>query len=171
MRSLLAFLALSLAAPAWCAESAPPLPADASVSGGKTMMANVVVNSGRLEWTPYKRDLSRWLTLSYQDRRATPEPARFAMRAPLAGDPARGKSLAWEWCVNCHALPGDAWPGSVGGAMLHYKQFKHPDALVFQQIYDSRIFNPSTVMPPYGSFGLLAEQDIRDLVAYLQSLE
>jgi sulfur oxidation c-type cytochrome SoxX len=158
----------ALSAPvAWCAG----LPADASVSHGKTMEPKVVVDSGHLEWTPYKHDLTRWLTLSYQDRRPTPEPASFNMKEPLAGDAARGKKLAWEWCNVCHALPGDEWPGTVGSPMAHYKQFKHPDALVFQQIYDARIFNPQTVMPAFGTFGLLAEQDIRDLVAYLQSIE
>jgi sulfur oxidation c-type cytochrome SoxX len=165
---LLLILAALLAPVAWCAD---PLPPDASVSGGKTMVAKVIVNSGRLEWVPHKRDLTPWLTLSYQDRRATPEPARFAMKSPLNGDVARGKALAWEWCVTCHTLPGDEWPGSVGSSMLHYKNFKHPDALVFQQIYDSRVYNPTTVMPPFGRLGLLNEQNIGDLVAYLQSLE
>ncbi len=165
---LLLVLAAFLASTAWCAD---PLPSDASVSGGKTMVAKVIVNSGRLEWVPHKRDLTPWLTLSYQDRRATPEPARFAMKTPLNGDAARGKALAWEWCVTCHALPGDDWPGSVGNPMLHYKQFKHPNPLVFQQIYDARVYNPTTIMPPFGRFGLLNEQDIGDLVAYLQSLE
>ena len=169
MRFTLAGLALLLAAPVWCAESA--LPADAAVSGGKTMAPQVVVNSGRLEWAPYQRDLTRWLTLSHQDRRATPEPTRFEMKLPLNGDAARGKALAWEWCIACHTLPGDEWPGTVGSPMAHYKQFKHPDVLVFQQIFDARVFNPQTVMPAFGSFGLLAEQDIRDLVAFLQSIE
>jgi sulfur-oxidizing protein SoxA len=166
MRSLLVLAAL-LAPVAWCAD----LPADASLSAGKTAVAKVILNSGRLAWVPHKRDLTGWLTLSYQDRRATPEPVRFELKAPLNGDVARGKALAWEWCATCHALPGDEWPGSVGSPMLHYKQFKHPDALVFQQIYDSRVFNPNTVMPPFGRFGLLTEQEIGDLVAYLQSNE
>lgn len=167
MRYLLAVLALLLATPVWCTD----LPSDASVSGGKTLAPQIIVNSGRLVWAPYKRDFSRWLTLSYQDRRATPEPTRFAMKSPLAGDKSRGKALAWEWCIACHTLPGDEWPGNVGSPMAHYKQFKHADDLVFQQIYDARIFNPNTVMPAFGTFELLAEQDIRDLVAYLQSIE
>jgi len=171
MRFTLAGLALLFAAPVWCDEPAQTVPPDASVSGGRTMVAKVIVNSGQLEWAPYKRDLSSWLTLSSQDRRSTPEPAHFAMKAPLNGDAARGKALAWEWCIACHTLPGDEWPGTVGSPMAHYKQFKHPDALVFQQIFDARVFNPNTVMPLFGTFGLLAEQDIRDLVAYLQSIE
>ena len=171
MRFALAGLVLLLATPAWCAESAQPLPADASVSNGKTLVAKVVVNSGRLEWVPHNRDLTRWPTLSYQDRRATPEPKRMEMKAPTQGVAARGKALAWEWCIACHALPGDEWPGTVGSPMWHYKQHKHADALVFQQIFDARVFNPNTVMPAFGTFGLLAEQDIRDLVAYLQNIE
>jgi sulfur oxidation c-type cytochrome SoxX len=166
MRLLLLIAAL-LAPAARCAD----LPADASTNGGKTMVAKVVVNSGHLEWVPHKRDLTPWLTLSYQDRRATPEPARFAMKSPLNGKVGRGQALAWEWCVTCHTLPGDEWPGNVGNSMLHYKKFNHPDALVFQQIYDARVYNPTTTMPPFGRFGLLNEQDIGDLVAYLQSLE
>lgn len=167
MRLSLAGLALLIATPVWCAD----IPSDAGVSDGKTMAPQIVVNSGRLEWAPYKRDLTRWLTLSYQDRRATPEPTRFAMKPPLSGDQARGKALAWEWCIACHTLPGDEWPGNVGSPMTHYKQHKHADALVFQQIFDPRVFNPNTVMPAYGTFKLLAEQEIRDLVAYLQSIE
>lgn len=171
MRFILAGLALLFASSAWSAESAQQLPADASISSGKTMAPQVIVNSGRLDWEPHKRDFSRWPTLSYQDRRATPEPTRFEMQGPLAGDKARGKALAWEWCIACHTLPGDEWPGTVGSPMAHYKQYKHPDHLVFQQIFDARIFNPKSVMPAFGSFGLLAEQDIRDLVAYLQNID
>lgn len=171
MRFLAAGLAILLAAPAWCADSAPSLPADASVSGGKTMVPKVVVNSGRLEWVPSKRDLTRWPTLSYLDRRSTPEPRRGELKGPTNGDAARGKALAWEWCIACHTLPGDEWPGSVGSPMWHYKQYGHADALVYQQIFDARVFNPYTVMPAFGTFGVLADQDIRDLVAYLQSIE
>lgn len=160
-------LSIFLAAPAWSAES----PSDASVRGGKTMEPKIIVNSGRLEWVPHKRELGAWPTLSYQDRRATPEPQRAAMTAPTKGDAARGKSLAWTWCIACHTLPGDEWPGTVGSPMWHYKQYNHADALVYQQIFDPRVFNPHTVMPAYGTFGLLADQDIRDLVAYLQSIE
>ncbi len=160
-------IALFLAPSAWSAD----VPADASISGGKTMEPKIIVNSGRLEWVPHKRDLTPWPTLSYQDRRATPEPRRVAMTPPTQGDRERGKALAWQWCITCHTLPGDEWPGSVGSPMWHYKQYGHADALVYQQIFDARVFNPHTVMPAFGTFGLLADQDIRDLVAYLQSIE
>lgn len=164
---LLLILASFLVFPAWSAD----LPADASVSGGKTMEPKINVNSGRLDWVPHKRDLTPWPTLSYQDRRATPEPRRGEMTPPTNGDRHRGKALAWQWCITCHTLPGDEWPGSVGNPMWHYKQHNHADALVYQQIFDARVFNPHTVMPAFGTFGLLGDQEIRDLVAYLQSIE
>lgn len=167
MRFLPLAWAVFLAFPAWSAG----VPADASVQDGRTVEPKVVVNSGRLEWVPHKRDLTSWPTLSYQDRRATPEPKRGDYTAPTQGDRARGKALAWAWCIACHTLPGDEWPGTVGSPMWHYKQYNHDDSLVFQQIYDPRVFNPNTVMPAFGTFGLLTDQDIRDLVAYLQSIE
>jgi len=55
--------------------------------------------------------------------------------------------------------------------LLGFKKHNYPNELVFQQIFDARAFNPNSVMPPYGTFGLLNEQEIRDLVAYLQSLD
>lgn len=42
---------------------------------------------------------------------------------------------------------------------------------MYQQIWDRRIANPATEMPPFGSNGVLADQDIRDIIAYLQSLK
>ena len=167
MRRILAGLILSFANPLLAGD----LPADASGSVGKTLVAKVVVNSGRLEWVTHKRDLTPWPTLSYQDHRPTPEPRRVEAPVPINGDAVRGKMLAWDWCITCHTMPGDEWPGSVGSPMWHYKQHNHANGLVYQQIFDARVFNPNTVMPAFGTFGLLADQDIRDLVAYLQSIE
>jgi sulfur-oxidizing protein SoxX len=141
----------------------------------RTVVPKVVVDSGRLEWVPFKHDLTLWPSLSYEDRRPTPTPRKVMLEEPLNGDPARGRELALArekgYCIVCHELPGEAWPGTVGAKVLNFKQHKYPNALVFQQIFDSRTFNPNSVMPPYGTFGILNEQEIRDLVAYLQSLD
>jgi len=153
------------------------IPADAAVdpnSPHKTLKPKVVANSGRLEWVPHERDLTPWLTLSRLDRRETPRPRKVELAGPLAGDAERGRAIAFSGrgnCLNCHALPGDDWPGSFGSPLIGYGRHQHRDADVYQQIFDARIFNPNSVMPPYGTFGLLSEQDIRDLVAYLQSLK
>lgn len=140
-----------------------------------TLEPKVVVNSGRLEWVPFKRDLTHWPSLSYEDKKSTPKPRKVTLDEPLNGNPERGRELALArdkgYCIVCHELPGEAWPGTVGAILLNFKKHNYPNELVFQQIFDARAFNPVSVMPPYGTFGILNEQEIRDLVAYLQSLE
>lgn len=158
--------------------SGTDLPSDWAVNPAEVNMTvepKVVVNSGRLEWLPFKRDLTRWPSLSYEDKRPTPKVRKVSLTEPLNGDPVRGHELALArdkgYCIVCHELPGDPWPGSAGAFLKGYKKHKYPNELVFQQIFDSRAFNPNSVMPPYGTFGVLSEQEIRDLVAYLQSLD
>jgi sulfur oxidation c-type cytochrome SoxX len=165
---------------AWLAQSSSGtgLPADWAVNPvevNMTVEPKVLVNSGRLEWVPFKRDLTRWPSLSYDDKRPTPKARKVGLTEPLNGDPARGRELALArdkgYCIVCHELPGEPWSGSVGALLLGFKKHNYPNELVFQQIFDARAFNPNSVMPPYGTFGLLNEQEIRDLVAYLQSLD
>lgn len=140
-----------------------------------TLEPKVVVNSGRLEWVPFRRDLTLWPSLSHEDKRPTPKPRKVTLEEPLNGDPVRGRELALArdkgYCIVCHEIPGEVWPGTVGAKVLNFKQHHYPNELVFQQIFDARAFNPNSVMPPYGTFGILNEQEIRDLVAYLQSLD
>jgi sulfur-oxidizing protein SoxX len=170
----LVWLALTLGVPA----RAAGLPPDAAVNPAapnKTLEPKVVPNSGRLEWTPFKRDLTSWPTLSHEDKRPTVKPRKVKLAGPLNGDAARGKEIAQRadkgYCVVCHQLPGEDWPGTIGLNLNRFKQRQYADAAVYQQIFDARVLNPNTVMPPYGSNSILTEQEIRDLVAYLQSIE
>jgi sulfur oxidation c-type cytochrome SoxX len=153
-------------------------PPDAAVdmnTPNKTLVPKVVPNSGRLEWVPHDRDLTRWTTLSHADKRDASRPRTAVPSLPLNGDSARGREIAMSPargnCVTCHRLPGDDWPGTVGNSLLQYKKYEYTAERIYQQIYDPRVFNPTSVMPPYGSHNLLKEQEIRDLVAYLQSIE
>ncbi len=180
MRNLLSFalIGLALVLPAQAQQMAPGFPGDAAVDLGqekKTLKPRVVPNSGRLEWMPAERDLTSWTTLSHLDQRDARRPQRVTLEEPLAGNPMRGRDIAMAKsrgnCVACHELPGDPWPGTVGNSLLNYQRRGMSDARVYQQIYDARIFNPQTVMPPYGTNNLLNEQELRDLVAYLQNLE
>ncbi|HNA28979.1 MAG TPA: sulfur oxidation c-type cytochrome SoxX [Thiobacillaceae bacterium] len=170
----LAWLALFGAAAVHGADP-PPDAAVNPAAPSKTLEPKVVVNSGRLEWVPYKRDLTPWPTLSHEDKRPTVKPRKVKLSMPLNGDPARGREIALRpdrgYCVVCHQVPGEDWPGTVGTPLLHFKQHDYADGAVFQQIFDPRVINPQSVMPPYGANGILTEQDIRDLVAYLQSIE
>jgi sulfur oxidation c-type cytochrome SoxX len=157
---------------------AADLPPDAAVDPGtpnKTVVPKVVPNSGKLEWVPYDRDLTPWITLSHADKRDAVRPRKVTLTLPLNGDPARGKEIAMSPkrgnCVTCHRLPGDQWPGTVGSSLLQYKKYEYTADRIYQQIYDPRVFNPYSVMPPFGSHNLLGDQEIRDLVAFLQSIE
>jgi L-cysteine S-thiosulfotransferase len=168
---------LGIAAFASCARAAE-FPTDAVVdpaTPNKTLVPKVVPNSGKLEWVPHDRDLTPWLTLSHADKRSAIRPLKATLTLPLNGDSARGKAIAMSPkrgnCVACHRLPGDDWPGTVGNSLLQYKKYEYTADRIYQQIYDPRQFNPYSVMPPFGSHNLLGDQEIRDLVAFLQSIE
>lgn len=174
IRTLLAFASTALAATAWSAG----LPSDAAVNPAAptmTLEPKVVVNSGRLEWVPFRRDLSAWPTLSYEDKRPTEKVRKVTMAGPLNGDPARGRDLALRrdkgYCVICHQLPSEKWPGTVGVSLTGFKRHNYDDSKVYQQIFDPRVNNPNSAMPPYGTNRILNDQEIRDLVAFLQSIE
>ncbi len=181
MRTGNKFLCLFVfAANAWVVNwaAAGELPSDFAADPSAvnlTVVPKVVVNSGRLEWTPFSRDLTHWPSLSHEDKRPTLKPRKVILSEPLNGDPVRGRQLAMArdkgYCIVCHELPGEDWPGTVGARLLNFKKNNYPNELVFQQIFDARSFNPNSVMPPFGTFGILTEQEIRDLVAYVQSLD
>ncbi len=141
----------------------------------KTLAPKVVVDSGQLHWVPHFIDFSQWPTLCKDETRTIPSPQMAHYVAPLRGDAARGRVIAMDpWrgnCVTCHEIPGEEWPGTFGASLHHYKQRRHTDANLYQQIFDVRITAPRAVMPPFGPLGILSDQEIRDLVAYLQSLE
>lgn len=141
----------------------------------KTLWPLPVKNSGELKYNEHRQDLSKWPTLSYEDTRPTRAPQKVTLSGPLNGDPNKGKEIAMNTqrgnCWACHALPGDAQPGSGGPPLLTIGTWGYSDAHIYQQIWDRRAANPDTIMPPYGTNGVLSDQDIRDVVAYLQSLK
>lgn len=172
---LLAFAVLAAAVPAFSQQA---LPSDLLIDpAGKnrTLFPFATPNSGVVKYSEHRRDLTPWPSLSYEDKRPTLMPQRVILHEPLAGNAERGKQVAMNTqlgnCWACHALPGDAQPGAGGPPLLAFKTRGYSDAHVYQQIYDARVANPNTLMPPYGTFGTLTEQNLRDLTAYLQSIE
>jgi sulfur oxidation c-type cytochrome SoxX len=166
---------LLAASAAWASE---PLPADWLIdpaTKNKTVFPFPTPNSGKLTYNAHRRDLTPWTSLSYEDKRPTPRPHKAELTEPLNGDIERGKKIAMNTqggnCWACHALPGDAQPGVGGPPLLSFKTRGYTDAHVYRQIYDARVANPQTLMPPYGTFGTLSDQDIRDLTAFLQSID
>lgn len=141
----------------------------------KTMSARIVTHSGKLLWTEHRLDLTRWPSLDPHDARSIPRPVTALFVPPLNGDVERGRAVAMEPargnCVACHALPRDAWPGEIGPSLLHMKARGLSDEQLYQRVFDARIVNPHTVMPPFGAFRTLSDQEIRDVVAFLKSIE
>jgi sulfur oxidation c-type cytochrome SoxX len=141
----------------------------------KTTWPQPVKNSGELKYNEHTRDLSKWITRSSDDMRSSIMPMKVSLNgAPLNGDAARGKEIAMNTgrgnCWACHALPGDAQPGSSGPSLIGFKSRGYSDDMVYQFVYDRRAVNPNTVMPPFGAIGNLNDQEVRDVVAFLQSL-
>jgi sulfur-oxidizing protein SoxX len=117
-----------------------------------------------------------WPCLSYTaecGKIPTRMPVKKELAGPLNGDAARGKLIANERskgnCIACHNLKGGTQPGSRGPDLSQYGTWGRTDAETYTLVYDLRTRNPDTVMPPFGTNNILTDQEIRDVVAYLQS--
>ncbi|MCK5521532.1 MAG: sulfur oxidation c-type cytochrome SoxA [Thiomargarita sp.] len=105
----------------------------------------------------------------------TPISSYQEIETPIKGDPENGKKLVADrkrggGCIACHILPDLPMPGSVGPDFSTIGAWKRPDAYLFNYIYDARQFNPNTNMPPWGAHKILSKDEIKDIVAYLQTL-
>jgi len=125
-------------------------------------------------WTT--RDFGGFRTYAYDGVLPDLPVQRGVMPSGVAGDPAKGRALflnrAKGPCTGCHLVPGaDVWPaGSVGPDLSTLADRNLPDAYLYQQLWDSRVTFPNTVMPPWGAQGMFTPEDIVHLVAYLQTL-
>jgi sulfur-oxidizing protein SoxX len=92
-------------------------------------------------------------------------------------DQADGRSLAFDRnkgnCLACHALPNEPKaesPGNIGPPLMNMKE-RYPDrAKLRARIWDESVFNPDTVMPPFGRNKVLTEQEIDLVTDYIQGL-
>lgn len=95
--------------------------------------------------------------------------------SPIQGDPVNGQKLVNNRqkgnCVSCHILPDASFPGNVGINISSIGKWGLPDQFLFNYVYDARIYNPHTVMPPWGTNGVLSKQEIMDIVSYLKTLK
>jgi sulfur-oxidizing protein SoxA len=62
-------------------------------------------------------------------------------------------------------------PGNVAPDLSEIGNAGREDEWLFNYIYDGRVYNPDTVMPPWGSHGLFDDQEINDMVAFLKTLK
>ena len=136
-------------------------------------------------WHRYKVDTQGsawpqgdWAAYSTLARIVTPppeEPLHFA--TPIEGDPVRGRQLAFDRsrggsCVACHIFGKytPPQPGNVGPDLSTVSAGRSDDYL-FNYVYDPRLFNKTSIMPPWGAHRIFNVAEIKDVVAFLKSLK
>jgi sulfur-oxidizing protein SoxX len=102
-------------------------------------------------------------------------PGRVILAADInPADIDKGMQIAFEPkkgnCLACHAIAGGNSPGSIAPTLVSMKA-RFPDReKLRQQIWDSRGNDPHTLMPPFGKFRILTDQEIERVIDYLYTL-
>jgi sulfur-oxidizing protein SoxA len=124
------------------------------------------------------RDYSKYNTLAHLATPPAPkEPRKLA--GPIEGDSANGAKLVADRsrggsCLACHVMgpAGNAdLPGNVAPDLSEIGNAGREDEWLFNYVFDARVYNPETVMPPWGSHGFFTEAEIKDIVAFLKTLK
>ena len=102
---------------------------------------------------------------------APPPIERVSFKGPLQGDAKRGEAIAinirYGNCIACHMLPGHEG-GTIGPSLVDYPKRSMPLDYTYQRIWDVRAFNPYAFMPIYGPNRVLTDQEIRDIMMFIQ---
>ena len=73
-------------------------------------------------------------------------------------------------CYTCHQVEGAELAGNVAPPLV-FMTMRYPNREALRaQIADPRVRNPDTIMPPYGAYGILTEQELDQLTDYIFSL-
>lgn len=125
------------------------------------------------DWT--KAHWDNYNSLARRD--VTPPRGTEIVVASVSGDPAKGQQLAFDrrrggGCLACHVMgpKTQALPGSVGPDLSEIGSAGRTDQWLFNYVLDPRVYNPDSVMPPWGRHGFYNEAEIRDIVAFLKTL-
>ena len=124
------------------------------------------------------RDESKWNTLANLASPPAPKTPR-KLPGPITGDPKKGAELVADRnrggsCLACHVMGpagGANLPGNVGPDLSEIGSAGREDEYLFNYIYDARVYNPETVMPPWGGHGVFNDEEIGDMVAFLKTLK
>lgn len=104
---------------------------------------------------------------------APPPIDKVSFRSPLNGDAKKGEAIAinirYGNCIACHSLPNGHEGGTIGPSLAQYAKRGVPHETTYQRIWDVRAFNPNAFMPVYGPNAVLTEQEIRDVMEFLQT--
>jgi sulfur-oxidizing protein SoxA len=140
-------------------------------------------NAAARPWKRYRdwpqRDESKFNTLA-NGGLSPPAPRQpRKLDGAISGDVANGQKLVADRtrggsCLACHVM-GQAGradlPGNVGPDLSEIGKAGRDDEYLFNTVYDARVYNPTTVMPPWGSHGLFDDKEIGDIVAFLKTLK
>ena len=133
--------------------------------------------------SPWKRypdwNKTRWDNYnSLANPKATPPHGREIAIKEVAGDPAKGQQLAFDrsrggGCLACHVMGPKTpeVPGNVGPDLSEIGKAGRTDQWLFNYVFDARVYNPKSVMPPWGKHGFYSDAEIRDMVAFLKTLK
>ncbi len=86
----------------------------------------------------------------------------------------RGKVLTFDRkkgnCLSCHIIADGTLMGTTAPPLMQM-QARFPDKeKLYEQIWDARKNNVNTIMPPFGSHGILSRGEINAVVDYLYAL-
>ncbi|HTP94779.1 MAG TPA: sulfur oxidation c-type cytochrome SoxA [Burkholderiales bacterium] len=172
-----------------CAAPAPGLSAGSGPQGAAKTAAPLETTqpAAARPWARYKVDpagISSWPQADWgrfsdlAHPHLTPPGAETLHHSgPIEGDAGRGKRLAFDRsrggsCVSCHVLGKDtpAQPGNVGPDLSAIGAHRS-DQQLFDIVYDARVVNRDTIMPPWGAHGIFNAAEIKDIVAFLKTLQ
>jgi len=124
------------------------------------------------------RDESKFNTLATLASPPAPTKPR-KMPGSITGDSAKGAELVADRnrggsCLACHVMGpagGANLPGNVGPDLSEIGNGGRTDEWLFNYVFDGRVYNPDTVMPPWGGHGIFSDDEIKDMVAFLKTLK
>ncbi|HLS56319.1 MAG TPA: sulfur oxidation c-type cytochrome SoxX, partial [Zeimonas sp.] len=158
------------------------LPAAAPASGAATArppaaaQAQAAPTAAKPPAAARRADYSAFPCLSYTlpcGKVATRRPVARTLDGALNGNADRGRQLAFARnqgnCLACHVMKGGPQPGTRGPDLSRYGNSGRSDAETYAAVYDMRSRIADTLMPPFGTNGILGDQEIRDVVAFLQA--
>lgn len=70
-------------------------------------------------------------------------------------------------CLACHRIKGGEQAGTVGPPLESMKARYPNRETLKQQLWDARQNNPRTIMPPFGAFGLMSDDEIDRVIDFL----
>jgi L-cysteine S-thiosulfotransferase len=124
-------------------------------------------------------DFSKFNTLADNARSPPPPKQPRKPSIPIVGNAANGQKLVADRgrggsCLACHVMGpagGADLPGNVGPDLSEIGNAGREDEWLLNYVYDARVYNPQTVMPPWGTNGIFNEKEIGDIVAFLKTLK